>query len=376
MDGFSKISRRGLLKTSAVGLSFLFLPGKGRVRADHLLDVNRDEYYGRLCYNENPLGPSPRAMAAMQPEISRSNRYPDWYSDGLERQIGEVHGLPKNAICVGAGATEILRLIGDAFLHDGDEMVTANPTYFQMATEAVQNGATVVYVPVDGDYRIDLNTMYQAITRKTRLISLVNPNNPQGTCIHPLHLEDFLYSLPEKIMVLVDEAYHHYVQIHGYESCIRYVHEGLPVIVVRTFSKAFGLAGARIGYAAGLQKYISRLNANQLYGTVSNISQAAAGKALDDVDHVDETVRLNRQSMRILRKGLTRLGVQYIPSETNFMMFETSLSAPTLGTALAARGFQVRWGWGMPNHIRISTGYPDEMEAFITALEECLSLLL
>ncbi|UCF64513.1 MAG: aminotransferase class I/II-fold pyridoxal phosphate-dependent enzyme, partial [bacterium] len=245
MNSHQAVTRRKFLQTSTAAVSIMFLPGVGRVKAKPYSIENPADYYGRLCYNENPLGPSPAAENAMQLSVGMAHRYPDWFSSALEMDIASHHGLSPDKICAGTGATEIIRLIADAFLSVGDELITATPTYEQMASEAVTNGASVVYVPLDANYVIDLQSILQAVTPNTKLISLVNPNNPVATIIHKTDMESFLNALPAGIVVVVDEAYHHYVQSPNYESCIRFVSEGFPVIVVRTFSKVFGLAGAR-----------------------------------------------------------------------------------------------------------------------------------
>jgi hypothetical protein len=182
----------------------------------------------------------------------------------------------------------------------------------------------------------------------------------------------FTESLPAGIGVVVDEAYHHYVHTPDYETCIPVVAEGLPVIVVRTFSKAYGLAGARIGYSVASPQYTAQIGSSQMFATVSNVAQAAAHAALDDTEHVKDTVGLNDQAKEILQVGFAGLGLDYIPSETNFMMFDTGMDAGWVASELASRGFQVRTGWGMPQHIRVSTGLLEEMHSFVAALQEIL----
>jgi histidinol-phosphate aminotransferase len=360
--------RRKFLQFSTAAMSFMFLPGLGRVKAKPYSIENPADYYGRLCYNENPLGPSPAAMDAMQLSVVTAHRYPDWFSLVLESDIASHHGLLQDNICAGAGATEIIRLIADAFLSAGDEMITATPTYTQMASEAVTNGASVVHVPLDENYVIDLQGILQAVRTNTKLISLVNPNNPLATTIHKTDMESFLNALPAGIIVVVDEAYHHYVQSPDYESCIRFVSEGYPVIVVRTFSKVYGLAGARIGYSVAASHYTNQIASSQLFGMVSNLGQAAAQAALTDTQHLINTISLNNQAKQILEAGFASLNLNYIPSETNFMMFDVGTTAATVVSKLASKGFQVRTGWGMPQHIRVSTGSIVEMQEFITAL--------
>ncbi len=367
------LTRRRFLQASAAGLTFMYLPGIGRLRASPFPMVDSKSESGRLCYNENPLGPSPLAQDAMQQAVPDANRYPDWFSSSLEGDIASYHGLEQSNICVGTGATEVIRLIADVFIAAEDEMVTADPTYTQMANEAVENGGAAIFVPVDEYYQIDLAGVLDAITPRTTLVSLVNPNNPLARCIDRTDMEAFMNALPGGIVVVVDEAYHDYVGTSSYESCVRYVTEGYPVIVVRTFSKAFGLAGARIGYSIASQEYTGQIGSSQLFGTVSNVSQAAAAAALNDTQHVAGTVALNNQAKKILEEGFGNLGLHYIPSETNFMMFDTETDAGWVASELYARGYRVRTGWGMPQHIRVSTGTIQEMEGFIAALDEILN---
>jgi histidinol-phosphate aminotransferase len=369
----NRLSRRAFLGTStASALSVVFLPGVGRVKASPYPREIQD-YEGRLCYNENPLGPSPLALTALQEAATLAHRYPDWFSSSLEARIATEHGLAANNICAGGGATEVIRLVADALLGPGDEIVTATPTYSQMGNDAVANGATVVHVPLDGNYRIDLTAIQAAIGPKTRMVSLVNPNNPVATIFDKNAMENFIATLPDGVVVVVDEAYHEYVPSPDYESCVRYVHEGASVIVIRTLSKAYGLAGARIGYAVASVGHADLIGSSQLFGTISRPSQAAAIAALDDTAHVTATVDLNNQARTLLETGFTNLGLAYIPSETNFMMFDTGTSADGIRSQLASAGYLVRTGWGMPQHIRVSTGLLPEVQGFLDALAAILA---
>ena len=174
----------------------MYLPGIGRIQARPFSMRTPGGEFGRLCYNENPLGPSPLALEALHQSAARANRYPEWFSSGLEALIAAEHGVPSSWICVGTGATEIIHLIAEAFLGPGDELVTATPTYSQMGNEAIANGATVVHVPVDDNHFIDIEAISNAITPQTRLVSLVNANNPLGNCLDKTALENFIDSLP------------------------------------------------------------------------------------------------------------------------------------------------------------------------------------
>jgi histidinol-phosphate aminotransferase len=370
--GKNNLSRREFLQASLAGLSFMYLPGVGRVKAQPFGFTHFGERFGRLCYNENPLGPSPLALDAMQQAAGDAHLYPDWFSSSLENSIAGMHGVGANSICAGAGATEIIRLVADAFLHSGDEMVTATPTYSQMAYEASANGATAIHVPLMEGYMIDLERILEAVGPKTKLVSLVNPNNPLATVFHKGDMEIFMNSLPGGVVVVVDEAYHQYVHSRDYESCIRYVKQDYPMVVIRTFSKVYGLAGVRIGYSVASSGYTSMIASSQNIAMVSRLAQAAAIAAIDDVQHVNNTVTLNDQAKQILIDGFNMLSCDYIPSETNFMMFDTGMNAGSVASLLASKGFQVRVGWGMPQHIRVSTGTIDEMNQFIIALSQSL----
>jgi histidinol-phosphate aminotransferase len=367
------ITRRDFIRSAAL-LSYLFLPGVGRIRASPAHVLNPRDYEGRLCYNENPLGPAPLARTALEDSAAMAHRYPDWFSADLESAIADFHGISPDMVCVGAGATEVIRLIADAFLHPGDELITATPTYFQMSFEAIANGAVSVHVPVDTNFIIDLNGILAAVTGNTKVISLVNPNNPLATTIPNNDMETFLAALPPGVVVVVDEAYHHYVQTSTYESCLQYVLEGLPVIVVRTFSKAYGLAGARIGYSIASPEWTDLIASSQLFGTVSRMSQAAAQAALDDDDHLNATILANNVAKGILESGFTDLGLSYIPSETNFIMVDVGTDAAQVRDQLADLGYLVRSGWDMPTYLRVSTGTIEEMNGFLDALESILTV--
>jgi len=361
------ISRRVFLKSAGI-LSFMVLPGAGRIQARPFYLDEPQDYTGRICYNENPLGPSPLALQALRDEAALAHRYPDWLNKNVESAVADHLGLDAEQVCVGAGATEMIQKVADAFVGPGDEVILAQPSYNQIATEAVANGGAAVYVPVDENHIIDLTAILAAITDNTKLIFLVNPNNPLGKFIHKDDMASFMDQIPEGIAVCVDEAYNEYVENEDYESSIPYISEGFPVIVVRTFSKVFGLAGARIGYTLASADNTEQIEDVQLRATVSRSAHAAAISALNDSEHINATLNLNAASKTMLYNGFTNLGLEYIPSETNFMMVDCGVEAEPVVEALAELGFNVRTGWDMPQHIRVSTGLLGEMEGFLAAL--------
>ncbi len=373
--GFS-LTRRGFLGAAgAAALSFVYLPGMGRVQARPFEGAGRaDDYEGRLCYNENPLGPSPLALAAHQDAATLGHRYPDWYSSGLEGSIAAHHGLSSSQICAGVGATELIHLVAEAFLGPGDEVITAYPSYNQIESEAMARGATVLQVPLKTNHMVDLFHINEAIGPNTKMIYIVNPNNPTGTIVNKVEMQGFVESLPDDIILVVDEAYHNYVESGDYESCIRYVEEGYDVVVIRTFSKAFGMAGMRVGYTVASSDKTSLIGASQPFAMVSRPAQAAAIAAIGDSAHLTATVDLNNWTRLQLEIGVVNMGLMYIGSHTNFLMIDVGTDASAVRSELLSYGYQVRSGWGMPTHLRVSTGTEAEIAGFLTALEEILAV--
>lgn len=368
----SFVSRREFFKSASL-LSVMMLPGVGRVQARPFSPIDEPEdYAGRICYNENPLGPSPIGLEALRDEAALAHRYPNWLNTNVEAVLGDYHGLDTNQVCVGAGATEMIQKVADAFVGPGDEVITAYPSYTQIANQAISNGGTAVYVPLDENYDIDLTAILDAVTENTTLISLVNPNNPLGRIIRATDFASFMDQIPEGIVVSVDEAYFDYVNDTNYETVIPYIQEGKPVVVIRTFSKVFGLAGERIGYTLSSEEFTNQIESVQLFATVTRTSQAAAIASLGDTNHLNETLALNEEAKSILYTGFDNLGLSYIPSETSFMMVDIGVDAQPVAEALSEAGYIIRHGWDMPTYLRVSTGTIDEMNGFLETLGSLL----
>ena len=330
------------------------------------------DYVGRLCYNENPLGPSPLAMEVITEHANMVHRYPDWYAESLRGDLADLHNVNQNQTIAGCGATEILRLCALAFLTGGSNIVAPYPTYSQLPADAGLIGANVRYSDVDDNYLIDLNDMLSRVDSGTKAVIITNPNNPTGTVASADDIGTFVDALPSQVITIIDEAYHEYVDDPGYRSAMELVHRDKKVVVIRTFSKVYGLAGMRVGYAVGREELIQQMMSWHVYGSVSRLASDAARAALDDSEHINDTVTLNSQAKQYCFDTFSSMGLSYIPSQTNFFMVETELPSSQLANQLSQRGIQVRTGWGMPNHIRVSTGTMEEMENFITALQEIL----
>jgi len=364
------MSRRAFLGSTAGGTALALLRpdlalSSGRPRSSILTD-----YVGRLCYNENPLGPSPEAITAITDSASMAHRYPDWYAESLKSSLASHHSVSTGQIIVGCGATEVLRLAALAFANTGGNVVCPYPSYSQFPSDSEFLGASVRYSSLDENHRVDPADLAALVDTGTSAICITNPNNPTGTVMSAASISDLVDSMPSQVAVIIDEAYNDYVHDTSYTSALDLIRQGKNVLVVRTFSKAHGLAGARIGYAIGRQDWISSMSAWHLFGTVSRMSQAAARSALDDTQHISNTVSLNDQAKQYCFDNFATLGLDYIPSETNFFMVDVARPAYQVSNLLAQQGIQVRTGWGMPNHLRVSTGTMEEMEKFIAVLQE------
>ncbi|MCP4582413.1 MAG: aminotransferase class I/II-fold pyridoxal phosphate-dependent enzyme [candidate division Zixibacteria bacterium] len=379
-DNKAKINRTGLSRRKFLGLaaagSALSMANPSALLARSApapINPVLTDYVGRLCYNENPLGPSPMAIQAMSDDLDMSHRYPDWFAESLKGDLADIHDVSDNNVIAGCGATEILRLCAFAFAESNGNVVAPNPSYSQFPADAGFLGSDVYYSSLNDDHRIDLNDMADRVDNDTTAVCITNPNNPTATVLAADDIEAFVDDLPQGVVTIIDEAYHDFVDDPNYESAIDLVRRGKNVVVIRTFSKAYGLAGARIGYGIGRQSRINDMRAWQIFSTVSRPSLNASRAALDDIDHINDTVTLNNQAKQYCFGYFDLWGLSYIPSQTNFFMVATEMDNSDLAAALSSRDFYVRYGWGMDHHIRVSTGTMEEMEGFIDAMYDILN---
>lgn len=374
--GYSNNSQNGLSRRRFLGLAAagsalsLVNPSQllARTSPAPIYPVLTD-YVGRLCFNENPLGPSPLAMQAIIDNANMGHRYSDWFAESLKNDLADFHDVPVEKVIAGCGATEMLRLCALAYAAPGSSVIVPYPSYSQFPSDADFLGADVVYSNLDEDYRVDLDDIAARVDNDTTAICITNPNNPTATVLPSAAIEAFVDSLPSHVVTIIDEAYHELVDDPAYQSAMDLVRRGKNVIVIRTFSKVYGLAGVRIGYAIGKQSRISELQSWLTYSTVSRPALDASRAALGDSQHIANTVSLNNQAKQYCYENFDRLGLSYVPSQANFFIVETEMDAAALAGALSEHGISVRYGWGMPHHIRVSTGTMEDMENFITALE-------
>jgi histidinol-phosphate aminotransferase len=334
----------------------------------------------RLASNENPLGPAPGALAAARQALAGLSRYPEGSGWQLVAALAQRHALEPASIILGNGSNDVLDMVARVFLGPGTSAVFSAHAFavYPMVVQAV--GAAARVAPAHDGSRgpalgHDLEALYARITADTRVVFIANPNNPTGTWAGARALRDFVTSLPPRVMVVVDEAYFEYVQETDYPDTSRWL-AGCPrLIVTRTFSKAYGLAALRVGYALAAPGVAELLNRVRHPFNVNCVAQAAALAALDDTAHLQETVRVNRAGMQQLEDGLRALGLSFTPSAGNFILFDTGRPAARVYEQLLCQGVIVRpvANYGLPDHLRVSIGTPDENSGFLEALQRALA---
>jgi histidinol-phosphate aminotransferase len=324
-----------------------------------------------LSSNENPYGPSPVAIEAMTAAHSVASRYPDAAEDRLREAIAQHHAATPEQIVLGCGSSEVLRLCDAAFLGPGRTVVAAEPTFEAVLHYAKVTRAESVTVPLDAEFRHDLRKMARACDARTGLVYVCNPNNPTGTIVRIDALTAFLEQVPKTAVVVVDEAYHHFVESHDYGSVSGMVARFPNLVVARTFSKIYGMAGMRLGYAVASAKNAEAMRAQASWSTV-NVAVLEAGLAcLKDPELPRQQRALLNGSRRALVQAIEKQGRRYIPSEANFLMIDVGRDVEPLIPAFAAKGIKVgRRFAAMPSWLRVTIGKPEETEAFYRALGE------
>jgi histidinol-phosphate aminotransferase len=328
----------------------------------------------KLSFNENPMGPSRKALEAMQKSLLQLNLYPSSNGESLLKKLAEVEGVLPENIMLANGADEMILLVAQTFLEPEDEVIIPQVTFVQYLAATHLMGAKPVIAPMKEDLRIDLEAVLDRITPRTKLVFLCNPNNPTGIVIPARELEPFLDRIPEHVLVVVDEAYHEYAEGDGYVSSVEYVKRHKNVFVVRTFSKIYSMAAARIGYGIGQTEVIDAVNHVRPPFNVNSVAQAGALASLDDEEHRAEGRRINAVGKQMLYAAFEELGMKYLPSQANFVCVDTGRDSGALFDQLAKRGVIVRnlAGYGLTTSLRVSIGRPEEMEAFIRALKEII----
>jgi histidinol-phosphate aminotransferase len=344
-----------------------YVPGKPIEELERELGIPRAI---KLASNENPLGPSPKALAVLSEVGPLLHRYPDGGAHRLRAALADRFKLTPDHVVLGNGSDEILGLLARAFLSPGDHAVMGETTFVIYKMEVTAAHGVPVIVPLKS-WRHDLAAMADAITPTTRLVFICNPNNPTGTMVTAQEVEAFMARLPPDTIVVFDEAYYEYVRDQRFPDTLAYVRANRNAIVLRTFSKIYGLAGLRIGYGLTTPEIAGYLNRVRPPFNANSMAQRASLAALDDDDHVARSRALNQAEMAAVRDGLAALGLDPLPSETNFLFFDVRRDGRQIFEALLRLGVIVRHIDG--SMLRVTIGLPDENRAFLAALKTVLS---
>ncbi|HBZ69291.1 MAG TPA: histidinol-phosphate transaminase [Deltaproteobacteria bacterium] len=322
----------------------------------------------KLASNENPLGPSPRALEAARAALSGMHRYPDGGSFRLRRRLAAHLGVEPRQLVLGTGADEILELLVKAFVRPGDEVVYAWPSFAMYPIVTQGAGAKSVRVALDAGLVHDLGAIRTALSPRTRLVFVCNPNNPTGTSVGAAELDAFIEALPPHVVLAIDEAYSEFARRPDFPQTLEWIARRPGTIVLRTFSKIYGLAGLRVGYGAGDAELVGYLERARHPFNINIVAQAAAEAALDDVEHVAATRRNNAQGIEYLTRELRALGIEVWPTDANFLLARAG-GRPTY-ERLLREGVIVRplGGFGLQEHVRITIGLPEENERLVKAL--------
>jgi len=343
----------------------VYIPGKPIEEVERELKIHAV----KLASNENPLGPSPKGIAAARAVLADANRYPDGGTHRLREALAVLNGVSPEEIFVGLGSSEIIDLAARVLLRAGLQGLTSEGSYAPFSVAIRASGAELVLVP-QRNFAFDLEAMAKAITPKTRVIYLANPNNPTGTAFSGKEFEEFLGKVPDGVLVVLDEAYIHYALSVGLQDSVAAYRKQKNMLILRTFSKVYGLAGMRIGYAIGTSELLLAMNKLKTPFNTSGTAQAAALAALEDHDHVARCIETNARERKRLIEELAKMGFSAVPSEANFVFINVGPEATAASEVLLYKGVIVRrLGWmGFPEALRISVGTDEENDKCLSAM--------
>jgi histidinol-phosphate aminotransferase len=324
----------------------------------------------KLASNENPLGPSPRALEALRNSLDRANFYPDGGGYYLRQKLAELQQLDMSQIILGSGSTDLIELVAKTFLTAGDQGITSQSAFYIYRLAIEEMGAELIQTPLR-ENAFDLAAIAHAVTQRTKVIYIANPNNPTGRMVTADDMDRFLGALPPRVLVVLDEAYYEYVRDPDYSHSLDYVRNGRNVLVLRTFSKVYGLAGLRLGYGMGNPELIEALNRVRSPFNANSLAQAAGLAAIDDQEHVAHSVESNAHEMKFVTEELALAGVRYTPSVGNFLLVDTGRDCEEDFLRLLHEGVIVRPMklYGFPTSLRVTIGRHEDNEKFL----ECLA---
>jgi len=365
------LSRRAFARVVGAGAAAAVLPPLISVKPLFAAPAPASDLI-RLSANENPYGPSAAAIEAMKEAFAKVWRYPDESQDALIEAIARLHSVSRDQVLLGDGSSEILKLAAACFTGPSRKVVMASPTFEAIGNYGRAAGAEVVSVPLDAAFAHDVTKM--GAVSGTGLLYVCNPNNPTGSITPKDAVRGLIASAPASTAILVDEAYCHYASSSDYESVIPAIASRPNLIVARTFSKIYGMAGLRCGYAISSRETIRTLGAQQAWDSMNVMAIAAAQASLADPHHVTEGTKRNAATKASVVASLKKLGFEIIPSETNFFMIDVRRDVRPLIGAIRAKGVQVgRLFPALPQHMRVTIGRPEQMDAFVRAFSEAVA---
>jgi len=328
----------------------------------------------KLASNENPLGPSPLAIQAILENVKNLNRYPDGSGYYLKSKLSSQFGLPQDQIIIGNGSNELIELIIRTFLTSGEEVIQPFPTFLVYGKIVTGAGGEMISTPLS-NFKIDLKAMQAAITPRTKIIFINNPNNPTGSALSKDEMIKFLKSIAQDIVVVLDEAYIEFVSDPEVARGLDLLTNYPLIIILRTFSKLYGLAGLRIGYGFASPKIIDYMNRVRQPFNANALAQVAATAALDDTEFVSRTLKVVRDGLSYLYSRLEDLGLEYVPTQTNFFLIKVPVGAKKTYELMLKEGVIVRSmeSYGLNDYIRVNVGLPEENERFINTLKKTLN---
>ena len=346
-----------------------YVPGKP---IDELKRVYNIEKIIKLASNENPLGCSSEVKEAIKENLNDINRYPDGSGYYLKKELSNFLKIPDEEIILGSGSSEVISLTIEAFVKPGEEVIYPFPSFIIYRILVLKVGGVPVEIPLENDFSYNIDKFLEKITTKTKVIILCNPNNPTGTIIYKDQIEEFLRKIPEDIIIISDEAYFEYVEDKNFGSCFPYYKEK-NIIVTRSFSKIYGLASLRIGYGIGRSEILNYMERIRPPFNTTSISQVAAIAALNDTEFVKKSIENNIEGKKYLYEEFKKLGIEYIPTEANFILCRFKKDATRIIKGLEKRGIIVRGmeSFGLDNrYARITIGTPEENKILIKNLSK------
>ena len=348
-----------------------YIPGKPISEVQRELGLDR---VIKLASNENPLGNSPAATKAVQNWALHMAIYPDGNSADLRAALSKKLGVAPDELLFGSGTDQILEIIAQTYINPGDNAIMGDPSFPRYKSVVKVMDGEVVKVPLTGDYRLDLAEILRKIDSRTKIVWLCNPNNPTGTMITAQEQRDFIERVPEDVLIVLDEAYYEYALGEDYPDSIKLLDEFQNLLILRTFSKAYGLAGLRVGYAISNRDIIEYLNRVRGPFNTNTAAQIAALAALKDQDFIDKSIKNNIKGKDFLYSSFEEMGLEYIPTHANFLMVRVNLPSAFVFGELLKKGVIIRSGdiYGMDDWIRVTIGTEEENELFIKALKEVI----